>query len=234
MRSIGSCNIWSSSGDESLVDAADLDACIDGAEVREPRPGVSYCVGVDLGLRADASVVAVCHREVVDDVVHVVLDRLDVFEPVRGREVDLAAVRDVIAARAKEYRGARVLIDRWNAGSVSQDLARRSVRVDEVAMTVPAISSRALSVRSLVREGRLHLLADDRLRDEFLSARLVERAGGFRIDHPSTGHDDRVIAISFAVEYLLARPHRAPVIVAPGGDTQRSAFSGGWRPLSRT
>lgn len=221
-------NVWTDAGDEALCDSEALDACIDGAESRPARPGIRYAIGVDLGIRNDASAVAVAHLEVVAGVRHVVLDRLDVFAPARGRDVSLATVRDCIAARAREYFGARVMLDRWQALGIAQELGQRGVRVAEVEMGSSAISRRALALRQLIGEQRLHLIDDDVLRDEFLNVRLIERSGSWRVDHAHGKHDDRVQAVAYAAEHLLLARSRQSVIVGPGGATRqglRSVFA---------
>jgi hypothetical protein len=56
-------NKWSASEDR-LVDTEKLAAAVTLDGPQDPRPGVIYRVGVDIGLRHDRTAIAVCHSEV--------------------------------------------------------------------------------------------------------------------------------------------------------------------------
>jgi phage terminase large subunit-like protein len=84
-------NEWVTAED-SLVDAADLGACVTLDGPVDPRPGMSYRVGVDLGLKRDRTAIAVCHL----DAGTVVLDRMLTFIGSRRHPARLDDVEEAV------------------------------------------------------------------------------------------------------------------------------------------
>src|SRR5204862_5067077 len=82
-------NQWAQ-GEDRLFAPEDVEACVCLPGPLDFQPSRRYAIGVDLALRNDRA--AVCTGHVDGDVLRV--DRLDVFEPSRGRDVDLQAVED--------------------------------------------------------------------------------------------------------------------------------------------
>ena len=58
-----------------------------------------------------------------------------------------------------------------------------------------------------IRSHTLAIWRDDNLVGELLNVQLLERSPGqFRLDHPSSGHDDQAVALAMAVTTFLERP----------------------------
>ena len=185
-------NRWTQ-GEDRLFDPADVGACVCLPGPLEFQAGRRYAIGVDLALRNDRAALCVGHVE--GDVLR--LDRLDVFTPAKDRDVDLQAVEDLIAVRAREYGGAPATFDPAQAWQMMQRLRRRGVTCREHSFTAGSNSRRTLLLLQLVRERRLHLPEDRELVDELVNLRVREVSPGvYRYDHDPTKHDDRVTALS--------------------------------------
>ena len=98
-------NRWVAAEDR-LVNPEDLAACVTLDGPLDPRPGVQYRIGVDLGVKHDSTVVAVCHSEPVGDARRVVLDRMLTYTGRKLRPVSLDAVEAAVASAAKTYNRA--------------------------------------------------------------------------------------------------------------------------------
>jgi hypothetical protein len=203
-------NQWAQ-GEDRLFDPADVEACVCLPGPLAAVAGRRYAIGVDLALRNDRAAVCVGHVE--GDVLRV--DRLDVFTPSKGRDIDLEAVEDLIAARAREFRRPWVTFDPAQAWQMMQRLRRRGVLCREHAFTASSNSRRTLLLLQLVREHRLQLPDDRELVDELMNLRVREMSPGvYRYDHDATKHDDRVTALSLVA--LLCEQTRGPArAVAP-------------------
>lgn len=211
-------NRWVS-GEDRLVRVSDLRACVTLSGPLEPDPRHSYVVGVDLGVKSDRTVIAVCHGEPVEQLgrgaapgprsVRVVLDRMEVLQGTRDQPVELASVEQLVQEAARAYR-APVRIDPWQAIGLAQRLRSRNIDVREWAFTAQSVGRLALNLHLLLREHRLALPDDPALLDELANVRLRETAPGvFRLDHDSGKHDDRAAALGLAALALTERPDLA-------------------------
>lgn len=206
-------NEWVS-GEDRLVSAEDLAACVTLDGPLDPVRGMSYVVGVDIGLKHDRTAVAVCHIE--DGVV--TLDRLGVWQGTRVRPVKLGDVEQYVAKAARDYR-AQVVIDPWNSAQLTERLTRRNVRIKEFPFTAQSVGRIASTLFLLLRERNLRLPDDPELLDELANVRLRESGPGiFRMDHDPGRHDDRAIALALACHRLVERGERRPIrVLVPHG-----------------
>jgi phage terminase large subunit-like protein len=194
-------NRWVAAEDR-LTSLDDLRACVllDGPQ--EPRAGVRYVAGVDLGLKSDRTVVAVCHR----DENRVVLDRMAVWSGSSRRPVSVEEVRDWLLEANRAFGDLQVVIDPWQAVHLAQQLRSSSVRVREFAFSSQSVGRLAMTLYRLLRDRGLSLPDDEELLDELGSVRLRESSPGvLRMDHDSDKHDDRAIALALAAHHLLDR-----------------------------
>ncbi|HXN59273.1 MAG TPA: hypothetical protein VN886_02365, partial [Acidimicrobiales bacterium] len=106
-------NEWTASEDR-LTSVEDLRACVTLDGPLPPQPGVSYVCGLDLGLKNDRTVAAICHSERVQTSegsvvgVRVPLDRMEVWQGTRRRPVQLSDVEDWLLQAHHSYRPLRV------------------------------------------------------------------------------------------------------------------------------
>ena len=201
-------NRWCASEDR-LLTYEDIQACAVLPDRLDPDPRCRYVLGVDLAVRGDNTVVAVCHVEDVEGYGdrRVVVGSLDVFTPAKHSETDLGAVEGLVLARSRQYNHAPSLFDPAHGHQMMQRLRAAGLTVLEHTFTAASNSRRALLILELVRGRRLWLPDDRETVAEFAAVRLRETSPGvYRYDHDSGKHDDRVTAISLACVHLLERP----------------------------
>ncbi len=201
-------NRWCATEDR-LLTYEDIQACalLPGRLDRDQR--YQYVLGVDLAVRSDNAVVAVCHAEDVEGYGdrRVVVDSLDVFTPSRHRENDLQAVEECVQARSEQYNHAPALFDPAQGFQTMQRLRAGGLRVFEHTFSGTSNSKRAMLILELVRGRRLWLPDDPEVIAEFAAVRLRETSPGlYRYDHDSGKHDHIVTAVSLGALHLLERP----------------------------
>ena len=190
--------------EDRLTTVDDVRACVTHYGPLEPRVGVSYRIGVDLGVKRDSSVVAVLHAEGSGDERRVIVDRVDAFVPRTGSPVDLAVVEEAIRAASRTYNRAQVVMDPWQGLFRARNLRGSGIVVDEYAFGPQSISRFAMTLFGLLRDRRIELPEDEALLDELARVRLRETSPGvFRLDHDADSHDDRAIAVALAAQALV-------------------------------
>ena len=210
-------NEWAASEDR-LANEDDLAACVDGEAAHQtPAPGVRYIVCVDIGLKHDRTVAAVCHAEKLpgSDRPRVVLDRMGVWQGNRLRSVQLSTVEAWIEQASREYNRARIRFDPWQAAGMAQRLKARGLPVEEFTFTAATVGRLATTLLQLIREHALALPDDPDLIDELRNVRLLETSPGvYRLDHDRNRHDDRAVALALAASYLVSTATAQPIRVS--------------------
>ncbi|MDB5963492.1 MAG: Phage terminase large subunit-like protein [Massilia sp.] len=207
-------NRWTAAEDR-LTSAEDLAACVtlDGPQPHDPRH--RYVIGLDLGLKNDRTVLAVCHAEHTSGPPLVVLDRMHVLAGSRERAVSLADIEAVAHEAATTY-GAPIRLDPWQAVGLAQRLRARGVAVTEWTFSPVSVGRLAMTLHLLLREHRLALPDDSGLLDELAAVRLREtRPGVYRLDHDAGEHDDRAVALGLAALALTDRAEGRGGITSP-------------------
>lgn len=197
-------NEWASPEDR-LTTGEQLRECVtlDGPLDYNREFGGTYLIAVDLGLKRDRSVCAVCHREGRK----IVLDRMAVWAGTSREPVQLETVEAWIVQAARTYSSAKVVADPWQATGMAQRLRERGLAVDEFSFTAQSVGRLAASLFNVIRDKAIALPDDEELLDELAHVRLRETSPGvFRMDHDSGRHDDRAVALALAVTTLLQGP----------------------------
>lgn len=195
-------NLWTES-DDRLTSVDDLRACVRLDGPREAHPARSYVIGVDLGLKNDRTVVAVCSLDPHEPDV-VALDRMGVWQGSRAAPVELAEVEAWLLQAWGDYGHPLVIADPYQAAQLLQRLTSRGVRAEAYNFTQQSVSRLALRLHQLIADHGLALPDDDELLDELANVRLQERSPGvYRLDHDRDKHDDRAIALALAAHGLL-------------------------------
>jgi phage terminase large subunit-like protein len=218
-------NEWTASTDR-LTNLDDLHACVTLAGSLAPDSHTEYVVGVDLGVKRDTAVMAICHSEDIyndsnDDEQYrcgarLILDRIEAWIPTSDQPVELAIVEEAIRAASYTFNDARVVIDPWQAMGMVQRFRREHMVVEEFSFSTGSVGHLALTLHQLLRNHAIALPNDPALLDELANLHLHETGPGtYRIDHDPRRHDDRAIALALAAHGLLNAPprHRAHIIV---------------------
>jgi len=216
-------NEWTE-GEDRLTGAEALEECVSHDGPLDYDAQHRYVVGLDIGLKRDRTVAAVCHREGA----RVVLDRMAVWQGSRLKPVRLDDVEDWVGQAARGYGAARIVVDPWQAVGLAQRLRGGGLAVHEFAFTAASVGRLASTLFNLLRDRALGLPDDRELLDELAHVRLRETSPGtWRIEHAPGRHDDRAIALALAAAHLLAEAQHAPPSTGPG------VWSGGlpsWQP----
>ena len=192
-------------GEDRLTSVDDLRACVTLDGPLAPQQGVRYAAGVDLGLKHDRSVAAVCHL----DGSRVVLDRMQVWVGTRRKPVRIENVKAWLL-EAQRVFGAEVVLDTWQAVQLAQGLRDEGIRVHEFTFSSQSVGRLAMTLHRLLRDRALALPDDPELLEELANVRLRETSPGvLRMDHDPDKHDDRAIALALAAHHLLNRPTRS-------------------------
>ncbi len=205
-------NRWVSSEDR-LTSEDDLLACVTLDGPVAPEVGVRYVVGLDVGLKRDRTVAAVCHAERSVNLdgalvgTKIVLDRMEVWAGTGANPVQLSEVEAWLVEAAFAYRSATVRADPWQSVGSAQRLRSRGVRVEEFTFSASSVGRLASTLHLLLKNHQLAIPDDEELLDELRNVRLRESSPGVvRLDHDADGHDDRAIALALAASALLERP----------------------------
>ena len=158
-------NEWVS-GEDRLVAEEDLAACVTLDGPQDPLPGHRYVCGLDVGLKHDRTVAAICHL----DSGVVTLDRMAVWQGSRLRPVRLGEVEEWLAQAAREYR-AQIIVDPWQAAQLVERLGRaRRLRIAEYPFSAQSVGRIASTLFLLLRERSLRLPEDEELLDELANS----------------------------------------------------------------
>jgi phage terminase large subunit-like protein len=201
-------NEWTASADR-LVLLDDLRACVTLDGPRAWTPGRRYALTLDLGLKADRTVLACCSTDGRSPTL--ALDRMEVWAGSRRQAVSLDVVEATVLEAFETYHRPPLVVDPWQAAQLAQRLRARGVYVVDFTFSAQSVSRLALRLHGLIRARALELPDDPELLDELANVRLRETSPGvYRLDHDEGRRDDRAIALALGAEHLLSRPLSGP------------------------
>jgi phage terminase large subunit-like protein len=210
---------WAES-DDALTTPEDIAACVTHVGPLEPRAGVPYVLGLDVGTRRDATAVAVLHREGS----RLVVDRVLTWRGTRRRPVELDDVESAVRELSRRYHGAPVVYDLHQAAQLTERLRKASVRTHEFTFSQAGVNRLARTLYGLLRDRAIGLPDDPQLLDELSGVRLVETGPGLvKMDNPPGTRDDQAVAVAMAAAYLLARPAAQMTVTVPRGRIARES-----------
>ena len=223
-------NRWTDSPDR-LTTVDDVAACVVLDGPSPARQGVSYVIGLDVGLTRDRTVGSVCHLE--DN--SVVLDRQQTWAGTSAKPVRLEDVELWLTEAVQHYNRPPVVFDPWQAQHLAQRLRERRIRMVEFTFSNASVGRLALTMHRLLKDRQLKLYDDEDLIEELGNVRLIETSpGSYRIDHDSGEHDDRVISLSLAAQHLLTTPVKKHVDMNALGKAMARTSAELWKPSGRT
>jgi len=215
-------NTWSDEG--AFLPSEWIAAAVDPGLARgvERDPAARYFMGVDLGLRRDATAVAVVEIPPMGDMVRLVA--LCVWRGAgREAEVDLANVEETILELDAKFQPQCITYDPWQFGYAGQRLKGAGLPVNEYVLTQASKNQIASILYALFAERMIRIPPRDDLRTELEQLVLKEtKVGGIYFDHLPGRHDDMVMAIGLAVSVL------EPGAVEPVGFVSNESFLDGY------
>jgi phage terminase large subunit-like protein len=230
-------NEWTGD-DDRLTTLHDLRARAVIPQPLPPMPGKQYIIGLDLSQTRDNTVAVVGHGERATEGIghigrtHVVVDALRVWHGSPDHPISLDEVESEVVQLAREYRGAKIVLDNWQGAQMAERLQKvHGQRVQACHFTETLAMQVASTLVELFRNKAVSLLDDPPLIDELAHIRLVDAGqGGFRIAHDANRHDDYAVALGLmAIQALRPRPldlSVSRVLIAP---IPPPRFGGSWR-----
>lgn len=205
-------NKWvDAEGAHSFVSRQEAQACADLGQAKgftrreKGTPGIEYVASVDYGLTKDRTVLTVGHQ---DKDGHVIIDQMNVWQGSHGAPVQASDVEDWIVQVSKDFNSPWFVVDPYQLEPVIQRL--RSVRIERYEYRGGKTNYQAAScLLSLIRNRKILWYpgcgvifdarnngAEHTLVDELSEVVTRPMGYGWRIDHETAGHDDRVIGLA--------------------------------------
>jgi hypothetical protein len=210
-------NLWTESGGAylSFAEVSDIFSA-SLSPVLDCKRGEHF-VGVDIGLSGDATAVSVLHAGKDGEIA---IHDIRTWRGTRADKVRLSDVEVWIRDAVKRFSGCTVFADPWQAVGMVQRLSERGVRCRESTFTQSYRAHIFSNLLELVRARRLRCFPHGVLKDELLRLEFKEVSGNLRVDHPSGGHDDHVVATAMAALAAVqaGRPGDILRVVSIDGD----------------
>jgi phage terminase large subunit-like protein len=187
------------SSQDSLVDAADWDACIK-AEWQPPMSdsSLSIWVGLDIGVKSDATAIVAVTWDQQTKQVKVVSSQVFYPQPHEPLNIDGLVPFQIGKLRSK-YKLRSVQYDPWQAISLAQRLSRSGINMIECQQTPGFLTEITGNLLNLIRHRPLVAPPDQEMRLAITRAAVTETGRGVRIVKGATDAKiDSVIALALA------------------------------------
>lgn len=180
-----------------------------GARIRHPQENVSYIITVDIGIKNDATVLCVAHRERLSVDPHapytLIVDHLERWAGSKRNHVQIERVKSRIIELSSEYNKASVYADPYQFANGVQSLKQIGVQAQEWPFTATSVGQVATSLVQVFHNGLVQVPDTPELETELLAVKLRESTPGVtRLYHDSNGHDDQAVAIGMAAHLLVS------------------------------
>lgn len=225
-------NRWTEAEDRAIR-PEDYEACLRQRRVTGPQPGVKYLITVDIGIRHDATAMAICHAEPFDagdpsGPKRVVTDHIERWKGSRRKPVQVKRVEDWLATKAPQWNGATVYADPTQFVGSLQNLNRRGVRAKEWPFTSSSVGQVATALVQAFRNRQIEVPDIPALREELLAVRLRESSPGVtRLDHDPNGHDDQAVVLGMACHLFLGGQQFSAKVWAEGAARRKQKLAEG-------
>lgn len=172
----------------------------------EPREGIIYVAGLDLGVSRDHSGFVMLGVDREQRRIRVAAMKAWIPSGPMG-EVDLVDVREYCYLMTVAFRIKWLGYDPHQAKLMAQELKDRGVPCSEVAFTSGPLSEMAASLKETIAQGLLECYEDARLRADLGKFSIVEKSYGCRLEatRDETGHADVGTALVIALPEAVAR-----------------------------
>jgi len=161
--------------------------------IGENKGWKSYFISCDLGLVRDRTAVTILHKD--HDSGRVILDNLRVWQGTHDDPVLIADIEEFIMSSVKNFNTETVIIDPYQMKGTVQKLQAQGVPVEEFTFSSSNIQKLSSNLYYLFHGGLIEIYDDKDLVQELLEVNAKQTSYGWRIDHESNKHDDRVISL---------------------------------------
>ncbi len=164
----------------------------------EPKPGdVRRHIHVDIGLQHDATAIAMGYiRHRGDSDFRVVIERVDVLQPIQGETLNVAEIEARIIRLATHNEVDSITFDQHQSAYLIDRLKAAGFNASVFPATVKSNRETFSFLRDLIATGKIELPDNDRLIDELAALECTPTHYGFRIEAPSGGNDDCADAVA--------------------------------------
>lgn len=170
-------NEWQE-GEESFITDELYQDCVDPFLIRQPKRKCLVYVGVDIGLKADCTAIAVVER--LEDKINLV-DHF-IFKPREGEKIDLEdTVETAILGISRQYDIANLLYDPYQFARSAATLEKGGISVQEWPQTSGNTTAMSQNLYSLIRNKNLKFYDDPIIREHLINAQAKEMPRGWRI-----------------------------------------------------
>jgi hypothetical protein len=194
-------NQWTSGGGDFLT-REDVESCIDedlNPHRLEFDPGRRFFLGIDVGTKHDRSCVLVGHKE--REVF--VVDSIATWQGTPEAPVSLEHVTaHVLMLGQKIKRLRKGYVDPWQAIHLLERVHRAGLRtVEEYTFTPKNVQMLSQALWNAFRSQTVRIPPHAYLVEELVTARVVERSYGWRVDHSSVSgsYSDHLMALGMAL-----------------------------------
>jgi hypothetical protein len=194
--------------------------------IRLPGPvlvaeqGWTHAIGVDIGIKKDASAVVTARKKTG----RYQIIKVRKWMPKRGRQVDMAQVRAAIEEDFRTYRAVCVMFDPAQMLSDAQTLKKANVRMREINLGTKTQVELATLVLDLFASEKVDLYDEPSLVRDLYRLQLTEKSYGVRLESPRglDGHGDVASAATYACYALRDAAfagglHGRPPVAVCGG-----------------
>lgn len=173
----------------------------------EPRKGIIYVAGLDLGVSKDHSGFVMLGIDKKDRKIRVTQMKAWTPSHTTG-EIDLADVKAYCHTMAQRFAIKWLGYDPYQAKLMAQELSDRGVPCREVSFTPTHLAEMANTLKEVLSRGLLESYEDGgRLRSDLGKFNLVEKSYGYRLEatRDETGHADVGTALVIALPEAVRR-----------------------------
>ncbi|MDD3607293.1 MAG: terminase large subunit [Candidatus Moranbacteria bacterium] len=189
-------------GSNAFLTREEIAQCVDA--VLKPQLGGKdesrYYLAVDLGLVRDRTVLSVCHKDPIDNLVY--LDYMKTYKGTKNNPVLISDVEKDIIWANENFNIARNIFDPWQLKSTAERL-KGKIKIEEFNFTSNSIQKLSQNLFYLFHNALIRIYSHQELEEELLNLNAEEKSYGWRIDHKSGKFSDHAISLGMSAMYAV-------------------------------
>ena len=193
------------SSSSQFISMSAWDKCVDPTATPLPSaPHLPVYIGVDAGLKRDASAIVVTYYDEAAKVVRLVYHR--VFVPTPDAPLDFEqTIEATLTELSRKYYVRKIVFDPWQMQAMAQRLTRAGLPIEEFPQSSPRLSQAAQNLFDLIESQSLVLYASDDMRLAVSRCVAQESSRGWKISKDKQAHHiNVVIALMMSAQACIA------------------------------